>query len=418
MKKLFSLSFMMLLAALVASSLFLSSCDGDDPVEPPPPPPKLDGLYVFGTNTVATLATDAEARLALAVLDPGQGAKVESMDGVYGKFMYIGANSTISFMEVAAGVATTFGAENGGTVTLGSDLGVVLINDNVIHGTLLKDGPAIKVANEGLYYLFLNKNDDQFVLMPVKPQIIGDATKAQWASGTSIPVKSVTKTGAVFEATNLELYDAHGYRYRFNDGWHTYNDENIITLSSLGVPSYGDAWATGINDIGFYLDNAPHKVDGVYTVTLEFDAATGEWTETKTKTGNLLIDYSGFEMGLFGNAYFLSEGVEGNWGSGTDGYGLHVPVKAGNVYTWTWSNVNLIQDREFIFLEDGTWGGLQIDYLGAANGGAAVTDGKIVDATTKGGEFHNYFVVEGGSYTVTMVINAETTGRTITFVKN
>lgn len=419
MKKLFSLSFMMLLAALVGSSLFFSSCDGDDPVEPPPPPPKLDGLYVFGTNTVATLATDLEARMNLAQLDVKQGAKVENIDGVYGKYMYIGANSTISFMEVSAGVAKTFGAANGGTTSLGTDLGNVPINDNVIHGELLVDGPAIKVETEGLYYTYLNKNDNTFLIVPVKAQIMGDATKLQWTAGTPLPVKSVSKNESIFEATGVELYADHGYRYRINDGWHVYQSTDIVTLSSLGVAEgWVEANAKDHNDIGFFLENAPHKETGIFTVNLKYDAGTGEWTETKTKTGNILVNYTDYQMGLFGNAYFLSEGVEGNWGSGTDGYGLHKPVKAGNVYTWTWDNVQLIQDREFIFLQDGTWGGLQIDYLGATNGGAAVTDGKIVDATTKGGEYHNYFVAEAGSYDVTLVINAETSARTISFVKN
>jgi hypothetical protein len=398
----------------------MTSCGSDsDPKDPPPPPPKLEGFYVFGTNTIATLATDPEARMALALLDPSKAPNITDKDGVYGKYMYIGANSTISFIEVDAdGNATEFGADNGGTVTLGTDVGNVPINDMVIHGSLEEDGDAIEVAEEGLYYTFVDANEDMFVIVPIKAQMIGDATELMWDAGTELPMISSTKEKTVFEGTDIGLKGATGYRYRINDGWHAFEGPGQVTLSSLGVESYGEAWDSGINDVGFYLDNIPHKENGVFTVRLEYDAANDEWTETKTKTGELLIDYSDKEMSIFGNAYTLPGGAEGNWGSGTDGYGLHVPTKAGNVYTWSWNDVVLIQDREFIFLEDGAWGGVQIDFPGATNGGAAITGGDIVDATTKEKEFHNYYVVEGGTYDITLAIDAAANTRTVTIVKN
>ncbi|HYF71046.1 MAG TPA: hypothetical protein VD884_23115 [Ohtaekwangia sp.] len=418
MKKLQSKQILLLLAMLLTLPALMFSCSEDsDPKDPPPPPPKLDGFYVFGSNTVAQLATDVEARMALAILDPSKEAAITSKDGVYGKFMYIGANSTIQFMEVANEVATTFGAANGGTKQLGTDAGNVPINDMVVHGDLLADGPAIKIDEEGLYYTFVDTETDKFVVVPVKAQMIGDATELQWESGTELPVKSTSKTETIFEGTNINLKGATGYRYRLNDGWHAFDGPGVVTLWSLGVESYQTAWDTGINDVGFFLENTPHKEDGVFTVQLKFDATTGKWTETKTKTGELLIDYSDKEMSIFGNAYELEPGVEGNWGSGTDGYGLHTPSKSGNVYTWSWSDVNLIEEREFIFLENGAWGGVQVDFTGATNGGGAVDDGDIVDATSIGNEFHNYYVATGGTYDVTLVIDATDNSKVVTIVK-
>jgi hypothetical protein len=419
MKKMLSHRLLLLLALLLVLPLFFFSCDDENTEDPPPPPPNQDGVYVFGSNTIATLATDEGARMNLATLDVKQGAKVEEMDGVYGKYMYIGASSTIQFMEVVNKVATTFGAANGGTVALGTDIGNVPINDNVIHGELVANGPPINIASEGLYYTYLDKNANTFVVVPVKAQIIGDATEAQWASGTSLPLKSTSKTETVFEATNLVLFAEHGYRYRINDGWHVYQDPNIVTLSSLGVEElWPDAWAKDHNDIGFFLENAPHKVTGKFTVTLKYDAQTGEWTETKTKTANVAIDYTNYEMSIFGNAYVTAPEDTASWVSGEDGFGLHKPVKAGEVYTWTWNDVDLIEGREFIFLQDGAWGGLLIDYTGATNEGAAITNSNIVDATSVGGEYHNYFVSDAGSYDITLVINAGTGNYTITFTKN
>lgn len=414
MKKLFSYRLILLMAALLVMPMVFLSCDDENTEDPPPPPPNQDGVYVFGTNTVATLATDEGARMNLASLDVKQGAKVEEMDGVYGKYMYIGANSTISFMEVVSKVATTYGAAAGGTTTLGTEIGNVPINDEIVHGDLLKDGPAIKIIEEGLYYTYLDMNSKTFLVVPVKAQIIGDATKLQWAAGTPLATKSVSKDETVFEAQNIELYAEHGYRYRINDGWHVYQDPNIVTLSSLGVEElWPDAWAKDHNDIGFFLENAPHKETGIFNVTLTFDASTGEWTETKTKTGNILTDYSDTAIGLFGNAYYLPGGAEGNWG---DPYEVKTPVKSGNVYTWLWDNVDLIVDREFVILKNGNWdGGMHILWnAGTARTGSAFTNNEI----TNTGENENFHVSTGGNFDITLVIDAAANTKTLTIVKN
>jgi hypothetical protein len=420
MKKFLSAQLLLLLTLLLAMPLFFFSCsDDDESGEPPLPPPNQDGLYVFGTNTIALLATDEPARMSRAKLDVKQGGLVEDMEGVYGKFMHIGANSTIQFMEVKEKVAVTYGAADGGTTTLGNDVGNVPINDMVIHGELVADGPPIEIETAGLYYAFVNKNTNTFVIVPVEAQIIGDATELEWSAGTPIPMIFSSTDSTVFETEDLLLYAEHGYRYRINDGWHVYQDPNIVTLSSLGVAElWPEAWAKEENDLGFFLENAPQKETGLFTLRLKYNAKTGEWSEKKVKTGNPLIDYSETQMSIFGNAYVTAPEDTASWVSGEDGFGLHAPVKVGNVYTWTWNDMELIADREFIFLEDGAWGGILIDYTGAANQGTAITEGDIVDATTLGGQYHNYFVVETAAYDITLSLNAETGAKTITFVKN
>jgi len=165
-----------------------------------------------------------------------------------------------------------------------------------------------------------------------------------------------------------------------------------------------------VNDLGYHLDNIPHHESGMFTVRVEYDAETGEWVETKTRTGGLQVNHSDTQMGLFGNA-FVVNGEEADWNVG---YSLHAPTAEGNVYTWTWESAELIEDREFIFLENGEWGGLQIDFAGAAVGGAAVENGQIVDATTVGGEYKNFFVVEGGAYDITLVVDVENDSRAVT----
>ena len=398
-----------LLMALLA--LTVTACDSggpDETEEPPPLVPNQEGFFVFGTNTIAADALDPDARMARAVLDPGQGAQVENLEGVYGKFMYVGAGGTIEFLDSDGETATSYGVD--GSRMSGEEIANVPLTSQVFYGTLQADGPAVTVPEAGLYYTFVNTNDQSVVVMKVEANIIGDATEGQWTTSTPLPMVSASEEGAVFEATDVPLTGASGYRYRFSQGFHAYASPDVVTLSSLGVEDYATAWDTRAWDVGFFLDNIPNHDDGLFTLRLEFDAATGEWTETKTRTGDRPVDFSAIQMALIGSAF---EGGSFN-GDGTGGLNIHSPALSGDVYTWTWAGVELIQDGEFIFLEGATWGGLQIDYTGATVEGPAVDDGQIVDATSVGGEFHNFFVAEAGTYDLTLEIDGATGARVIT----
>jgi hypothetical protein len=333
--------------------------------------------------------------------------------------MYIGANSTIQFTEVEGEISATYGAPNGGDTDPGSEIGDTDVTDDIIHGTLTEDASPINITEEGLYYVYVNMNNFEFRIMKIDAEMIGDATEAQWTAGTVLPQVHASTDSTIFEATGLPLVGSSGYKYRFSNGWEVFNNNDMATYTHLGVESYGTAWDLGINDIGYFGENIPHKENGVFTVRLKYNASIGEWSETKTKTGNILLNYSENQMGLFGNAYLLAPGDTANWASGEDGYGLHAPVKSGNVYTWTWTDVNLLEGREFIFLENGAWGGLQFDWsMLTSVGGAAVVAGNIVDATTEGGEYHNFLVMVGGNYNVTLTIDAEADTKTVTIENN
>ena len=411
MKKLLLTQLMLLLFA----SVFFLSC-GDDDEGPQILLPELDGFYVYGTNTIAEGPSEPAAKMILAILDKDKLPNIESKAGVFGKFMYIGGNSTVSFVKIVSKVGTTYGATDGGSEDNGLDIDNVPVDDIVVNGTLVENAEPIHVTTEGLYYVFADTNSEKFVFMQIKPSMIGPATPLGWDAGTPLPVKSVSKETTVFEAS-IPLKGADGYRYKLNDkGWHAYQEEGTITtLSSLGVPDYGVAWGTGINDVGIHISNMPNKEPGIYTVTLTYTAATNQWKEVKTKTGNLKIDYTNFNVGIIGDATAAGTFA----GDGTGGYELKKPTKAGNVFTWKWDNAALIADKEFIFLQNATWGGLQIDYLGATVSGNAITNTKIIDATASpvNGAFHNFRVVTGGSYNITLVINADTEVRTVTITE-
>lgn len=386
----------------------ISSCSEDDN-GPKILLPKLDGVYVYGTNTIAAEPTDPLARMAAAPLNPAKSGGALTANGYYGKLMYIGANSTINIVEIDGSSSSIFGSTDGGSVTNGTELPFTDIDAEFVHGDLIEDGSAIEVTEEGLYYLFVNTVDGNFRMMKIEPNMIGDATPGDWASSTAIPMIETSATETVFELTDVALLGAHGYKLRFNKGYEVYNDNTIATLTFLGVEDYGVAWDTGINDLGYWDVNIPNKEGGYYTFRLAFDAATGTWTETKTKTGELLVDYSGYQFGWFGNAYYVEGDTEGAWNAI---HHIKLPVKTDNLYNWSWE-LELIEGRSFVLREDkenGAW----ITYGGAGKVGTAFDNGDII----KEDGADNYFVAKGGVYTITFTINAEDDGRTLTIEPN
>lgn len=397
-----------LLLLLAAMAFVFVSCDDDDDTKPIDLLPNINGVYVYGTNTVATAPGNAASKMNPASLDPNRGIQMPTAPGIFGKFIHMESNGTLKIAYVKDDIGKTYGTANGGLRDSALVAGGA-INDIVIHGTLVDGGDPIDVDARGLYYLYVDINTETFILMQVKANMIGDATQAGWAAGTALPLKSSDTLKTVFEGTEIPLVGASGYRYRFNDGWHVFEGNEIVTLSSLGVPSYGEAWDSGINDIGFHLDNIPHKETGIFTITLTYDFKTQEWDEVKTKTGDLLVDYSDHRFGWFGNAYYVSGTTEGAWDA------IHLiktPEKDGNLYHWRWT-LELIQGRSFVLREDadaGAW----ITYGGAAKLGSAFDNAQIVKEDGQ----DNYFVAVGGTYNVTFTINAEDSGRILTIEPN
>ncbi|NVK74481.1 MAG: hypothetical protein HWE24_13425 [Oceanospirillaceae bacterium] len=425
---------------LIVGTIFIASCSKENPIVVVPDEPlvaKTDGVYVYGSNTIASKSNTPEAKMNLAKLDPGKGLEINNKDGVYGRYMYVGANSTINVSNIVDNNETVYGLAEGGSLVNGLDVGSA-IDDEVIYGLLVEDGPAINITNEGLYHVLVNLIDKNMIITQVKPQIIGDATELQWSAGTPLNLKSISNEEAVFESENIVLFGATGYRYRLANGWHFYDDRDasgIITISSLGVESYGDSWAVNTDpeedgsfsnpNLGFYLENIPHKIAGLFTITLTFNAATGEWTELKTKTGENFKDWSEDKFGFFGNGFYYDNNGESTQGSWTQPRLAIAPSQVPDTYTYRWEwDVEFIADRHFIirnFVTDSegvfdsaasnTW----ITWNGSGKTGDAFDDGDIVkeDGT------ENFQVVNSGSYKVVFEINAaDNDGRTLTITKN
>ncbi|MFW5877902.1 MAG: hypothetical protein ACOCUP_02190, partial [bacterium] len=207
------------LLALLLIPVVMVSCKKDEDPEPVELIPKLDGLYVYGSNTVAETSTDPAAKMPRAKLNPDKSGGVDDMEGIYAKLIYIGGNSTIQFKEVVEEEGLDYGAPGGGTTDPGADIGNTDIAANMIHGTLEQDTDPISIADEGLYYVFVNMNNMEFRIMKVETHMIGDATEAQWSAGTPLPMIHASIDSAVFEGQEIPLVGASGYKYMFNNGW-------------------------------------------------------------------------------------------------------------------------------------------------------------------------------------------------------
>jgi len=401
-----------LLLLIIAPVLFFGCGQDDGPSTPPPPPINLNGFFVYGTSTVADDVEDEQARMALAVLNPNKSGTKTSETGFFGKYMHIDANSTISFARYKGTEGTIYGAAGGGATEVASVVGLSDIADPMIHGTLVADGAPIAIAEAGLYYVFADTISKTFRVMKLNMNLIGPATKDDWTASVSVPLKSSDANTTVFEGTDIPL-EVDGYKIRFNQGYEILNDTKIATINYLGVEDYATAWEAGAGnyDLIFKDESIPNHEAGMYTVTITYNATTTEWTEVKTKTGDLVTDYSTVKMAVIGNAF---EG--GSWnGDGTGGLNPHAPTKTDNVFKWTWNNVTLIQDMEFIFLEEATWGKTLIAYPGAAVQGKAITDKLITNAKVDEGKpDENFYVKVGGNYNISLEFNGVTGDKTVT----
>lgn len=385
------------------------SCDPENPgPNPPGDIPEMDGFYFYGSNTLASKSADAHALLPLARLDPAKSGGNTEREGVFGRLIYIGPNSTIQIAELAGDDYTVYGLPNGGELKPGIQLSFTNIASEMIQGILAPDEDPIIITNEGLYYVLVLKERKEIRLMELRPEIIGDATQGGWSTGTPIPLKSISRDSAVFEITQLPLKGSSRYKYRFARGWELYTGANTVTMTNLGNRNYEESISSGNNDIGYYSDSCAHIIDGKYTINLTYYLTGDKWKENKILTGEFPADYTNTEFGLFGNAYLNAAGDTASWRPGIDGYELRTPTMEGNTYTWSWTSISLIKDREFVILENGEWGGMEISYsIADIVTGQAIDDGLIIDAASVGSDLNNFYVATGGTYDIELVFDED-----------
>ena len=376
------------------------SCKKDDTTVTPPVI-VLDGLYIKGA---VTAYADFDAK-ALMKVTPNEVTKKDRAS-LLELYIPIKAGAEgFNIVQVIGSTRKTFGPATGfGNVTAGTtdEPKLTFQRGPVAETTTAK----FTVPADGMYHVVIDLVLLKAVIVPVHWGVIGAATPNGWNGSTALTESAFNQTEMSWTKTNLTLLKGT-WKLRYSDGWKV----ELDTLVDVGGGLKGVKVNTNFGGTPAALviggADMPNDAPGIYTVTFAYKLGTG-YTLTLTKTGDIpLIDYSLFEMGIIGNAYYLADGVTpANWDVN---FGTSVPVKVGTTYTWTYT-LDLIVDKSFKFRQGTDWAGKSIGYTDVTMAGSAAAN--FVD---DGG---NFKVTVGGNYTLELKIDAATEVYTVTAIKN
>lgn len=378
-----------------------------------------DGFYVAGPATGATELT-ADYMMA-AGLNEVDGA---NRSGMYEKYIALEANKDFELVLYANGEQIRYGAALE-TFDV-SEKADNPTKDFVIKRGVLStgaDAPAMKVTESGLYHIVLDLNEAndlafgaQIVLAPVQWGVRGAMNG--WGF-TAMPTPAFNQTTMTYVLENCAVASTGAFKFAYGAGWKLDLDDagKVKANTNLGI----DAEAAG--ELG---DNAlvPNGKDiniarGIYKITLTWTLKGGAikngYTATIEKTGTLeAVDYSNCQMELVGAGVAEQTGSSADtawsWGQVLLASNDGKPAKNGDVYTWTWSNVQLTTDGWKIrTLNAQASGGVNNFDLGADK----IDTANSVEGTSTSGDI---ILAAAGKYNVTLAIDAAADTRTITIV--
>jgi hypothetical protein len=282
----------------------------------------------------------------------------------------------------------------------------------ITNGKTIKNGTAFTVAASGLFHIAIDTVIKRYTIVPVnKWGIIGAATAAGWGGQTDIPIKTASATGFVFEATGIRL-DKGEFKLRHSNGWKAELADSMDVKINTNFGGVNTNMALTLVPGGTNY-NVAGTNRGIYTINITWSPASADnfgYTVAFTKTADIeIIDYSAYNMGIIGNAYMKADGTtpadwDGNYPNSTQ-----IPVKVGNVYTWTYDNITLIADKSFKFRQGENWDGKSWGYGAFTWAGAAKSN-----FTDAGGDIK---VGTAGTYKFVLTIDASTETYTLTVTK-
>lgn len=222
------------------------------------------GAYIVGDATVYS-ATATSSQLTPAPLD-----NAPEGTNVTGIYTWLKASGSFTILSVD---------EKGNQANYGR--GDVVASAPAETVALATGGAAFTVAKDGLYYVAMNKADNQLTIIPATFGIIGDATPLQWNGETAMQA-SYNETQSTVEFTiNDVTLDKKEMKFRYSGDWglefpyqggkvklHTnmgYNGDDASTISE----AFSECKGGGAN---FKVGKA-----GVYTITLKLNLRTGQF---------------------------------------------------------------------------------------------------------------------------------------------
>lgn len=377
-----------------------------------------DGFYVAGPATGATELT-ADYMMA-AGLNEVDGA---NRSGMYEKYIALEANKDFELVLYANGEQIRYGAALEAFDV--SEKADNPRNVEVKRGVLVTgaDAPAMKVAESGLYHIVLDLNEAndlafgaQIVLAPVQWGVRGAMNG--WGF-TAMPTPTFNQTTMTYVLENCAVASTGAFKFAYGAGWKLDLDDagKVKANTNLGI----DAEAAGELGNNALVPNGKdiNIARGIYKITLTWTLKGGAikngYTATIEKTGTLeAVDYSNCQMELVGSGVAEQTGSSADtawsWGQVLLASNDGKPAKNGDVYTWTWSNVQLTTDGWKIrTLNAAETGGVASFDLGADK----IDTANSVEGTSTSGDI---ILAAAGKYNVTLAIDAAADTKTITIV--
>ena len=397
LKSTLKLSAVIMLTALVT----FSSCKKEDDPIVVDPVIVLDGIYIKGAGTAYADFND-NAMMKSTRNEVGQADRAELME------LYIpikaGAEG-FSIVKVAGSVQTTYAP--------GADFAEITnpttddpSSAKFYRGTAVEGTAKFTVPEDGMYHVIFDTELMKVVVARVHWGLIGGATPNGWGSSTELTESAFNLTSMSWTITDMELRGGD-WKLRYSGGWKI----ELDTVLDLGGGNIGVKVNTNLGGAITALvaggDNIVNADPGMYTCGLNYTVGSG-FVLTMTKTAGLpLTDWTGVICDAVGtgvsadNASAIAD--PSGWGWGNKLLADGAPVKTGDVYTYTWTNITLEANEGFkLRTEDGVAppaGGANFDVgfpaVDVANSSAAVADaGGNLSVTTK------------AAYTIVLTIDA------------
>lgn len=347
MKKLFQrLSMLLAVLAMIVFSFSLTSCSDDDDDETTPPVVVLDGYYVKGAGTAFT-DFNSKAMMKVTRNEVTQ----ENRPTLLELYIPVKAGAEgFNIVQVSGSTRKTYGP--------GADFQLITQGTTdepkvpFKRGSYMETNTPFTVDTNGMYHVVIDVELGKVVVAPVHWGIIGAATPAGWGGSTQLTESAFDLNTMTWTATGMELRGGD-WKLRYSNGWKIELDTNL----DLGGGKKGVKVNTNFGGSPTALvpggDNIVNSDPGIYDVSLKYVLGTG-YTLTMTKTAGLpLTNWNGVQVDAIGegvspdNPTATVDTSSWHWGYQMLADNGGVPVKTGDLYTWTWTNIIIEADKGF-----------------------------------------------------------------------
>ncbi len=375
-------------ASLFFSTLFMS-CGDDDPIVATP---VEDGIYVRGTGT-AFADLNAKALMKSTNNEIGQAPRAT----LYEVYVPVKKGGTFNLVSVAGKVQKTWGPAASFTKVADADLNVDEPKKGLWKGGIVESTSTFSVPEDGLYHVVFDTELGIGAIAKVEWGVIGAATPGGWGGSTALTASAFNLTKMTFESKDAKFTKAD-WKFRYSDGWKILLSPEVNINTNFGGKAI-DALVPG-------GDNFSNANGGLYTVSLTQELGSAA-KAVFTKTADLPAeDFSNVELGLIGEGLNVN-GAMHNWDLTVQ---VQKPTKAGDVYTYKFTNVELNNTSGFKIREGQTWDKKSYGYPQVKLEGTGAGD-----LSDDGGNFKG--AVDKAKYDMTLVIDAKADSYTFTVNK-